>query len=221
MKKAFTLIEIIFILVIIGIIAATILTRTSTNPLQEAVTQVLSHIRYTQHLALVDDKFDATDTSWYKKRWLMVFSKSVGANNDVAYTIFSDKSTTGDPGIAGSEIALNPQDTSKKLTGGYGSTILPTDARVTRKLNLTKSYGVTNVSFSGGCPANGLRINFDHQGRPIKGKLGGASGSGNASAYENDNLIKTDCNITITNGTDNAIITISPETGYARITQYK
>jgi type II secretory pathway pseudopilin PulG len=226
MKKAFTLLEIVFILVIIGVIASTILPRTSTNSLQEAATQVLAHIRYTQHLALVSDKFNSTEPYWYKKRWLIVFSNSVGPDDDVAYTIFSDVggSSTGDPGITGDEIAINPQDPSKKLTGGYGSSISPDHSIVTQRLNLTRTYGVTNVSFSGtGCPSSyGTRLNFDHLGRPIKGRLGSSSGShGNIAAYESDNLITSTCKITISKGTDNAIITITPETGYAKIIQYK
>ncbi|MDQ7060006.1 MAG: type II secretion system protein [Sulfurimonas sp.] len=67
MKKAFTMIELIFVLVVVGILAAVILPRTKTNPLQEAAIQLLSHIRYTQHLALVDDVYDANDANWYKK----------------------------------------------------------------------------------------------------------------------------------------------------------
>ena len=223
MRKAYTFIELIFVLVIIGIISVTVLSRTNENPLQKAAIQVLSHIRYTQHLALIDDKYDKDDVYWYKKRWLIVFNNSVGADNDTAYTIFSDISgnSTGDPGITGSEIAVNPENPIKKLTGGYGSNISPTHSIVTKKLNLTKSYGVTSISFSGGCN-QGTRLNFDYLGRPIKGRLGSSSGAhGNVEAYESDNLIQQDCNITLTSGTSNAIITVSPETGYARIVQYK
>ena len=230
MKKSFTLIELVFVLVVIGIIAATIIPRSNTNSLQEAAIQVLAHIRYTQHLALVDDKFDQNDPYWYKKRWLIVFSNSVGTDNDTAYTIFSDidGSSTGDPGATGPEIAINPEDPTKKLTGGYGNTISPLHpvafTVVTQKLNLTKTYGVTDVSFSSACKNNGkgTRINFDHLGRPMRGRLGSSTGThGNIEAYEDDNLIKSDCNITISNGIDNAIITVSPETGYARIVKYK
>jgi prepilin-type N-terminal cleavage/methylation domain-containing protein len=228
MKKAFTLIELIFVLVIVGIVAATVISRTKTNPLQEATIQVLSDIRYTQHLALIDDKFNMNDSSWYKKRWLIVFSNSVGSSNDTAYTIFTDidGDSTGDPSSSSSshEIAVNPENPRKKLTGGYGSTISESNPIVTKKLNLTKSYGVTGVTFSGdGCPSNyGTRLNFDYQGRPIKGRLGSSSGThGNVEAYEDDNLMRGDCNITITKGADSAVIRISEETGYAKIVKFK
>lgn len=76
------------------------------------------------------------------------------------------------------------------------------------------SYGVTTFGLSGGCANN--RIAFDSIGRPMQGDQ-----STMLSPYGNARLITTDCNITIGNGTDNLIITIRPETGYASITQYQ
>ena len=62
MKKAFTMLELVFVIVVAGIIAAVVIPNTKTNPAQEAAIQLLSHIRYTQHLAMVDDKYDSTET---------------------------------------------------------------------------------------------------------------------------------------------------------------
>jgi len=77
MKKAFSMLELVFIIVIIGILASVIIPRTETNPLRESAIKLLSHIRYTQHLAMVNDKFASTgDANWYKKRWQIVFSNS-------------------------------------------------------------------------------------------------------------------------------------------------
>lgn len=68
MRKAFTMIELVFVIVVIGILAAVIIPNTRTNPLQEAAIQLLSHIKYTQHLAMTDDTYDENDPNWYKKR---------------------------------------------------------------------------------------------------------------------------------------------------------
>ena len=57
MKKAFTMLELVFVIVVIGILAAAIIPSTRTNPAQEAAIQLLSDIRYTQHLAMIDDKY--------------------------------------------------------------------------------------------------------------------------------------------------------------------
>lgn len=74
MKKAFTLIELIFVIVIIGILSVVIMSRTGSSKVAEAATEFQSHIRYTQHLAMVDDKFAVTDSSWYTNRWHMLFN---------------------------------------------------------------------------------------------------------------------------------------------------
>ncbi len=87
MRKAFTLLELVFVLVVIGILAAVIIPNTRTNPVREAAVQLVSHIRYTQHLAMVDDKFDAANANWYRDRWQIVF---IGNK----YSIISDINAT-------------------------------------------------------------------------------------------------------------------------------
>jgi len=85
MKKAFTMIELIFVLVVIGILAATIIPRMKTNPVQEAAIDLVAQIRYTQHLAMSDDKYDKNNASWYKNRWQIVFvnnTYSIENNNE-------------------------------------------------------------------------------------------------------------------------------------------
>jgi len=87
MKRAFTLIELVIVIVVVGILAAAIIPRTRTNPVSEAAIDLLSKIRYTQHLAIVDDKYDSTNTTWFKNRWQIAFS----ANR---YSIISDNNNT-------------------------------------------------------------------------------------------------------------------------------
>jgi len=214
MKKAFTMIELVFVIIVIGILAAMILPSTKTNPVQEAAIQLVSHIRYTQHLAMVDDKFNINDANWYKKRWQIVFGTNVNSGSVPAYTIFSDTAgdSTGD--IDDSEVAINPENTNQVMSGGTtGSVSLKYGHKSfigMNKLNIGKSYGISSYSLSGGC--TGARVAFDNLGRPIKGDL-----SGNVMAYENDNLIRTNCLITIGNGVTYIIIIVTPETGYTYI----
>ena len=223
MKKAFTMIELVFILVVIGILAATIIPRTRTNPVQEAAIQLVSHIRYTQHLSMVDDNYNASNPNWYKERWQMVFIHSTNANKKYAYTIYSDRTggSTGDPNVK--EIAKNPQNPSQLMTGGSsgGEAKLSynhSDFPGMKKLNLGMSYGITDITFSDSCSvANSERIAFDYLGRPIKGKLGAASGGGNVTAYESDNLIQSDCIIELTNDVESIKLKIARETGFTCI----
>ena len=217
MKKAFTLLELVFVIVVIGILAAVILPRTKTNPVQEAAVQVQSHIRYAQHLAMIDDKYDSNDVNWYKKRWQILFSSNASSANKWAYTIFADTigGSTGNPDLG--EIAVNPLNINQRMTGGQTSSVSldVNNANFVgmKKMNLGLTYSITNVTFSSSCSiAGSTRLTFDHLGRPIKSNL-----SANVAPYDNNDLLQNDCNITLTDGTETAIIQISPETGYAKL----
>ena len=217
MKKAFTLLELVFVIVVVGILAVVIIPRMKSDSLQQAAIQVVSDIRYTQHLAMLDDKYDSSDVNWYKKRWQIFFANTEGSDNKWAYTIFSDYlgSSAGNPDAA--EIATNPLDISKKLTGGYSAgTVAYNDSRATKKLNLGNSYGVTNVTFSDTCTVYGnKRIAFDYLGRPM---YGGSHLLDSAYADNSKSrLLSSNCDINLSNGTKSISIRIRPETGYACI----
>lgn len=103
MKKAFTMLELVFVIVVIGILAAVIIPNTRTNPVAEAAIELVSKIRYAQHLAMLDDKYDATPGSqWFKNRWQIVLS---GTNNEL-YSIVSENNTS---------YAKDPQNSSKDI----------------------------------------------------------------------------------------------------------
>ena len=225
MKKAFTMIELVFVIVVMGILAAAIIPSTKTNPLQEAAIQVLSHIRYTQHLAMVDDRYDSSNldstlvTKWYKERWQIIFSANSNSGGEMAYTIFSDTAgdSTGNPNQ--SEIAINPSNPNQIMTGGFtGDVNLDIDNPAfagMERLNIGKKYDIENIVFSNSCNGgNGSskRLAFDHLGRPLQGDI-----SSNTEAYENVNLIRNDCIITISTSSESLTITVEPETGYAKI----
>ena len=167
MKKAFTLLELVFVIVVVGILVAVILPRTKTNPVQEASVSLLSYIRYTQHLALVDDKYDTSNNiNWYKKRWQLQINTS-------KLSIVSDRNVT---------YAKDPSNPNNPL----------------QNIDFLNKYTVT-------ISPNSI-ISFDYLGRPL---------TNNNSLYSG--LLTSDYNITISNGNENAVIKIHPETGYACI----
>jgi len=216
MKKAFTLLELVFVIVVIGILSALIIPKMERDPVREAAIQLVSHIRYTQHLALVDDKYADTEDPngrWWRGRWELKFKSADETNNKESYTIFADSYTYSGNANSVDEIATNPQDNSKKLTGGDSAVPYNND-KATKSMNLGMSYGITSVALGPNCKHSSSKgIAFDHLGRPLRGGF-----SAFTSPYpSSDNLIISDCNITLSNGSESVIVTITPETGYTYI----
>ena len=137
--KAFTMIELVFVIVVLGILAALALPRMERDLRQEAKDNLLSAIRYTQHLALNDDKTDPFDATWQDKLWNISF-----ASDGSDYNISSNGS-----------VAIDPAN-GKPMDGTGSSNVL-----------IGKKYSVSSVNFTGGCDS-GLQIAFDHLGRPFK-----------------------------------------------------
>lgn len=225
MKKAFTMMELIFVIVVIGILAAVVIPRTGSNKLREAAVQVVSHIRYTQHLAMVDDKFDASDSNWYRGRWQIIFGASNYTNDKYAYSIFSDAPTySGQPDK--SEMAKNPLDSTRLLSGGYSGTLhIVTDAdEVTKEMNIGQKYGIENIAISGGnTGSSASRVVFDHLGRPYRGDISAVSVTSSTSRLANSTIYIKFCleGCTLPNYSANndkeVVIAVEPETGYAHI----
>lgn len=212
MKKAFTMLELVFVIVIVGILAFVAVGRFERNSLREAADQLVAHIRYTQHLAMMDDRFDPSDATWYQKRWQLVFNSDVNTYNQDAYTIFSDGNKNGNPNLTLNEVAINPLDPSKYLTGGYTGIILSDGVGATPEMNLGLKYGIT-VALSAACQfGTSTRISFDYLGRPLKGVP-----SGFTAIYQSNRTITQQCQITLSNGTNTIVIAIEPETGYTHI----
>ena len=216
MRRGLTLIEIIFVIVIIGILSAVLAPSFNRPTLDQAANQIVSHIRYTQHLAMVENKFDPSDEFWYRSRWQIDFRDS--AVDDVYYTIYQDLNRNGDAStvVSKNEIAKNPLNSKQLLTG------LSTNTVNTADMILSDKYGINGIEFnSTTCSSsNSQRISFDYLGRPLFGNPKSLRASYNNNANYSKagiRLVQKRCTITLIGSDGNKTIAIEPETGYTHI----
>lgn len=204
MKRfAFTLMELVFVIIVIGILAVLAMPNFSTNPLNQATEQIAGHIRYTQHLAMVDDKYSDTNSTWFASNWQIWFRISGGK---YYYEVFSDENQEGNSNA--NEEAIDPM-THQNLGNGDVGVGLPAN----KDVSITEKFGITGMSFSANCKlGQGGKIAFDSLGRPY----------GDVSYDPNDPYYKyltQPCVIQMKHGGSdkNSTITIQPETGYVSV----
>ncbi|WP_292658835.1 type II secretion system protein [Nitratifractor sp.] len=205
LRPAFTLLEMVFVIVVVGILAALAIPRMERDIRQEAADNILSAIRYTQHLALTDDKTDPFDPNWQQTLWMIKFT---GGSN-AYYTVSADTNKNGI--VEKKECAVDPAN-GKYM---YHLSPNPTQADESPNVVVGHKYGINQITTSGACTAK--HIAFDHFGRPFNGLKttpGGTTAGDDYADYMNG-----DCNLTFTftGGEQNLIITIEAETGYAYI----
>ncbi len=199
MKKAFTMLELIAVIVIVSILSVVLLPRFSDDKLREAADQIISHIRYTQHLAMIDDRYSPTDANWPKERWQIGFWQC--ANGDWYYIVGHDLDHGGGIGIA--ESAVDPSDRKHLFTSN--ACVLTDDE--SGSILITRKFGINGITLSPACGDNRY-IAFDNMGRPYRSTLG-------AAAYD---IVRNRCDVTFTADDGNFTIAIEPETGYVHLT---
>ena len=158
MKKAFTLIELVFVMIVLAILTFALWPTKQPTQALEAARQIVAHIRYTQHLALNDDKFathkDGTSSiakDWYKRLWRITFSnltadekcKIGGWRYAVYQNIAGDLSDKGQPNGT-IEAARNPAQAGKVLSACYSGL----STNTSDELNLSQTYKIKNIDFS-------------------------------------------------------------------------
>jgi len=210
------MIELVFVIVILGIMASLAMGRMDRDLRQEAAETILSHIRLTQQLALRDNKHRANDTNWYTRYWQMEYLEC-----DTGGYFYRVGSHYNHPnwGIdIKEEAAIDPVNGKYIWTDETTCSVL---SDTSENVLLTKKFGISNIVNTGGCSAID-DIGFDYLGRPY-------NGIAQPTTADFSNIMTTDCNLTFTMSTDqdddnvddDFTITIEAETGNAFIVGHK
>jgi len=221
-KSAFTMIELVFVIIVLGILASVAMDRTDRDLKQEAAETILSHIRLAQQLALSDNKHRSdNDVRWQKAYWRFEYKACTGTSN-TEWTYRVGSSIDLGLNIDRNESAVNPIDGKYLYTNGNCKNLISSESPT---VLLTKKFGINNISMQGcllptGSTSTAKHIAFDYLGRPHRG----VGGYNNANQQFSKKMI-SDCNLTFTLSTDqdndgiddNFTITIEAETGHSFI----
>lgn len=208
-RSAFTMIELVMVIVVLGILAAIALPRFERDIKQEAADSVLSDIRYTQHLALMSSKHNFLNPNWQRAFWKISFESCAGGSGYFT-SIGTDMNYGGDIDLDEGEAAIDPANGKVMYWTNTTSCANGGDSNTSDRIFLTKKFGIKAIAGAGGC--NGIQhIGFDHLGRPH------VSFSG-STAPTYGSYMNTACIFTFTMSDDDTFsIRINPETGYAFI----
>jgi len=208
-NTAFTMIELIFVIVVLGILATLALSRIDRDIRQEAADNILSDIRYTQHLALMSSKHKFDEPKWQRAFWRIGFEYCSGSTDFYEY-IGSDSSNYGG-GIDDIEASIDPANGKKMIWSGAACPE-GKDKNTSNRIFITYKYGINTITYNGGC-SNAQYIGFDHLGRPHQGFTG-------STIPDYSSLMIDNCNITFSFN-DSSLnpfsIIINKETGYTYI----
>ena len=210
-RMAFTMVELVMVIVVLGILSALALPRMERDLRQEAADNVLSAIRYTQHLALVDNRHKFNKAKWQQRFWRIYFGSCSGGMKFYAIGTDDDMEDSTNARVDQNESALDPAN-GKVMWGQDAQECEGTiDSALSENTLIGRKYGVDTIT--GGC-GNVKYIAFDYLGRPY------GSGFSFSSQPNNTGYMTSDCSFTFSSSSsafEPFTVIIKKETGYTYI----
>ncbi len=217
MRPSFTILELVIVIIIIGILVSTVSIFIPNNNLRLAADDLAKNIRFTESLALKDDKyqpFPKNNTSqeenrskyWFRRFWQIKIAKN--KTDNFYFVVYSDDDLDNNADVG--EMAKDPL-TNKYINGNYYSNTSDKDANLS-------TFGITNISYIyknithniiSGKP---LRIYFDNYGNVYINKNNNKS----FNIFNNMKLLTAKLKI-ILNQNNKAIILIITSNGLVYI----
>ena len=208
MKKAFTMLEMVFVVVMLGVMAAVSVMYIPQTKLQQAADYMIQNIKYAKTLAQTDDRyFTMQDDSinsysnkqaqyWQAGMWQVQFHLNGNVVKN-SYSIYADTArdanTTNFDGrpMSGDLIAKDPQN--KTCLSGYSENNLPNECKnnIAKEVRLEETYDVKidKIDLPQNCNENGTaRVYFDNKGLPYCGKVSINAGNTTLPQRLNDNI---------------------------------
>lgn len=199
-KKSFSLIELIFVIVLIGIISSAIIPQTQISKLNLAANKIILYLNYTRYIAHIDNKHNIEDDEWEKKRWTLKFQRCSSTTGGLYYVVYSD--TSGGTAHFKKAETLKDPLSNKYLYSGYDCENSYDESKY---ILLTKEFGVNKVDVSCNTTSSIGQISFGYDGK-IYSNLG-----------TTPKQIEESCRIKLFDKNNEFVtISIEPNTGYIK-----
>ncbi len=199
-KKSFTLIELLFTIILVSIVSGIIYSKIKTSKLDLAVNRIILYLNYTKYLASIENQYDVTDSKWFKKLWTFKFQRCRSSVTGLYFIVYSDKDTDGY--IDKIETAIDPLNSRHLYSSNWCN---EKSSSNNKYVLLSNEYNIVSVDVSCNNTSSLGQISFDQYGR-IYSKL---------SNGEYSNEIEQDCIITLKDkNNDQKSIKISANTAY-------
>ena len=158
-KKSFSIIELIFVITLIGIITSQVSIKNNLSKIKLAKQQIILHLKYVRYIAMIDNKYDKDNPLWFRKRWTLKFLNCQSSIGGLYYVIYSDENENGY--ISKNETLKDP------LTNNYIYSYQCKEDSLYDKnklVLLTKRYNVDRINISCNKTSTIGQLSFDIYG---------------------------------------------------------
>lgn len=195
----------VLVIVILGILSSVIIPNDKKDIKEEASTQIISHIRYVQELALQDNKHRQDyDKKWQNGYWKWSWT-NCNRDSGAFYTISSSKDLSSS--VSKTDSMIDPSTGKYLYLNASYCGNRHSGADELKDIDLYKRFGIEKITGSGGCNVV-QNVSFDYFGRPH-------SGTYSDTTIPFENLLYEDCILTFQYDIDKTFsITITAQTGY-------
>lgn len=203
MKKSFSVLEVIFVLLILSLIFTFSTINFKEDKTNLAANRLALYLKQTRNQALIDSKKDKDEPLWHKKRWTLKFLRCRKDIGGLYYVIYSDTNMTGHPSL--NESLTDPL-TGKKV---YTTNQCEYRTNTSKYVLLSKEFDIVDVNVSCNNTSSLGQISFGEDGK-IYSKLSNYENS------ENEFEIKEKCKIILKSQEgDTSELIIQENTGYS------
>ena len=142
MKKSFSILELILVLLLLSIITTAFIPNMNQSKIDEVTSKLVIYLKQTRYLSLIDNKYNEEDSLWFKKRWTLKFFRCRKDIGGFYYSIYSDTNNSGHVSI---DDTLKDPLTNKHI---YSSNYCKEKIENSKYVLLTKNYNITNIKLS-------------------------------------------------------------------------